>query len=266
MVRDVPDADRWIGALRDCHDHLVATVADLDQRGLTRASGSAEWDVSQVLAHLGSGAEIGLGGLNAARSGSEPPSRDTFPSVWARWDAMKPRECRDACLAWNERLVAGYEALDDNTRDTLQIKLGFFPRPIDVQRVVGFRLSEVNLHSWDVRVASDPDAVLDPIATELLVDGLTLSIGFFAQPDELPEPITLAVTTVEPPRSFALSTVDGVTLQPGTPTGPDGTLTLPAESWLRLVAGRLRTGPAGAVRLESASVELDDLRRLFPGY
>jgi uncharacterized protein (TIGR03083 family) len=261
----VADADPVIGALRACHDHLVTTVAALDPRSLTRPSACDEWDVAQLLGHLGSGAEIGLGGLDAARSGTEPPPRETFPSVWARWDAMGPEECRDAFVAWDERLVAGYEALDDASRATLRIKLGFLPRPMDVQSIVGFRLSESAFHSWDVRAGTDPTATLDPPAAELLVDRLPLSIGFFAHPDAVPDPITLAVNTVDPARAFALSTVDGVTLQPGTPAGGDGTLTLGAEALVRLVAGRLRTHRTG-VRLDSDSLTIDDLGRLFPGY
>jgi uncharacterized protein (TIGR03083 family) len=264
-VRAVADADPFIGALRACHDHLVTTVAALDQRGLTRPSACDEWDVAELLGHLGSGAEIGLGGLDAARSGTAPPARDTFPSVWARWDAMSPEECRDAFVAWDERLVAGYESLDDATRTTLRIKLGFLPSPMDVPSVVGFRLSESALHSWDVRVGTDPDATLDPPAAELLVDRLPLSIGFFAHPDALPDPITVAVTTVDPTRTFALSTVDAVTLQPGTPASHDGTLTLGAEALIRLVAGRLLAPRAGA-RLDSDVLTIDDLCRLFPGY
>lgn len=264
-MRAVAEADPVIGALRACHDHLVAAVAALDQRSLTRPSGCVEWDISQVLGHLGSGAEIGLGGLDAARAGSDPPPRETFPSVWARWDAMRPEECRDAFVAWDERLVASYEALDDATRATLRITLGFLPRPMDVPSVVGFRLSESALHSWDARVGNDPHATLDLPAAELLVDRLPLSIGFFAQPDALPDAITLAVNTVDPPRTFALSTVDGVTLQPVTPASPDGTVTLGAEALVRLVAGRLGTHRAG-VHLDAGSLTIEDLCRVFPGY
>jgi uncharacterized protein (TIGR03083 family) len=265
-VRAVADADLVIEALRACHDHLAGDVARLDHRSLTRPSACTGWDVVEVLAHLGSGAEIGLAGLDAARSGGEPPPRETFPPVWARWDAMGPEECRDAFVTWDERLVAGYETLDADARATLRIRLGFLPRPMDVPSVVSFRLNESALHSWDVRVATDPVATLDPPAAALLVDRLPISIGFFAQPDAAPGPVSLAVTTSDPARTFAFSTVDGVTLQPGTPATPDGTLTLPAEALLRLVAGRLEPAYRGGVRLDSSSVTVDELCGVFPGY
>lgn len=264
-MRAVADADPFIGALRACHDQLVATVARLDTRALSRPSACVDWDVADVLGHLGSSAEFGLAGLDAAQTGAEPPDRETFPAVWARWDAMRPEERRDAFVAWDEELVTRYEALDEDTRSTLRIKLGFLPSPMDVPSVVSFRLTETTLHSWDVRAGADAAATLDPAAAALLVDRLPLSIGFFGRPDALPGPVTVAISTVDPVRTFALSTAEGTTLQPGTPAHPDGALTLGAEALIRLVAGRLATHRAG-VGLTASSLTVDDLCRLFPGY
>ena len=140
-----------------------------------------------MLGHLGSSAEFGLAGLDAAQTGADPPERETFPAVWARWDAMRPEERRDAFVAWDEQLVTRYEALDDDSRTTLRIKLGFLPSPMDVPSIVSFRLTETALHSWDVRAGTDPAATLDPPAAALLVDRLPLSIGFFGRPDALPD-------------------------------------------------------------------------------
>jgi hypothetical protein len=131
---------------------------------------------------------------------------------------------------------------------------------------VSFRLHETALHGWDVRVATDPLATIDAPAAARLVDRLPLSVGYFATPDATPDAVTLAVTTTDPARVFALSTVDGVTLQPGAPATPDGTLTLPAEALIRLVAGRLGPPHRAGIRLESASVTIDDLCGVFPGY
>jgi hypothetical protein len=46
----------------------------------------------------------------------------------------------------------------------------------------------------------------------------------------------------------------------------DGTLTLPAEAWLRLKVGRLapRHTPTGIVTTGAANLDL--LRKVFPGY
>ncbi|MGH3797980.1 MAG: maleylpyruvate isomerase N-terminal domain-containing protein, partial [Pseudonocardiaceae bacterium] len=59
-------ADRTITALRTGHDELTALLNSLSPDELTQPSAAAEWNISQVLSHLGSGAEIGLATLEAA--------------------------------------------------------------------------------------------------------------------------------------------------------------------------------------------------------
>jgi hypothetical protein len=62
-------ADRTIAALRSNHDELAARVRGFDEQDLARQSGSSQWDVAQVLSHLGSGAEIGLATLQTGVAG-----------------------------------------------------------------------------------------------------------------------------------------------------------------------------------------------------
>jgi len=72
--------------------------------------------------------------------------------------------------------------------------------------------------------------------------------------------------TTEPASVFALRLGDQIGVDRDVPEQPDGTLTLPAEAWLRLVAGRLapRHTPDGVSTTGAA--DLDLLRRVFPGY
>jgi hypothetical protein len=74
------------------------------------------------------------------------------------------------------------------------------------------------------------------------------------------------VTTTEPASVFALRLSDRITVDSDVPDQPDGTLDLTAEAWLRLVAGRLapRYTPKGVSATGAA--DLDQLRRVFPGY
>lgn len=85
-------ADGTIAALRSNHDDLAARVCEFDERELARQSGSSEWDVAQVLGHLGSGAEIALAGLQAGLGGRDVPGRDAYQTVWDRWNAMGRQE------------------------------------------------------------------------------------------------------------------------------------------------------------------------------
>lgn len=83
-------ADTIIAALRRNHDGLAARAREFDEADLTRRSGALKWQVAQVLSHPGSGAEIMLARLRAARTGEEAPGQDFSHSVWGRWNAMDP--------------------------------------------------------------------------------------------------------------------------------------------------------------------------------
>ena len=259
-------ADRVIAVLRSGHDDLAARVAGFTADDLARPSGASEWDVSQVLSHLGSGAEIGLAILEASIDGTEPPGPDFNRSVWDRWDAASREERAATVVTANEALVKRYESLTDAERATVRVTYAWMPAPVDVRASATMRLSEFALHAWDVAVAFDPSATLAPDAAPLLVDQAAAMFGWVAKPERLDgRTATLAVTLTDADRTF------GLTLGPSTavtepPASPDGTLRLPTEAWVRLVTGRLKPG----VTPESVTVDgpltLDDLRRVFPGF
>ena len=62
------ETDPVIAALRREHDQLSALVRTFTDDDLRRPSGASDWDVSQVLSHLGSAAVINLGTLQTAQS------------------------------------------------------------------------------------------------------------------------------------------------------------------------------------------------------
>ncbi len=265
------DPRRFIGALRGSHDRLHTLVGELDDEGLARQSMCTEWSVAQVLGHLGSGAEIGLGTLQANVAGEEPPGSETFPRIWDRWNAMEPREVADGFAKADRRLVEAFEGLDADQLDGMQVKLPFLPDPVDVATAVGFRLNEHTLHSWDVFAAFDPSATLAPESVELLIDRLPFMVGmigrFTPRDTRPPEPTTITVGTTDPPRQYALELGDSAALRPADgDSTTSGSLAIPAEALLRLVAGRLRADrPSGDVA-PSGALSLADLRRAFPGY
>lgn len=261
-------ANQTITALRTGHNELAELVSSMSPDDFAQPSGAASWDISQVLSHLGSGAEIALATVQAALEGTGNPGPEFNRTVWARWDAlMAPDERAAGFLRANEALVRLFETLDDTTRAQLVIDLGFLPEPVDVATTAGLRLSEFTYHTWDIKVAFDPAAVLAPAAAELLVDPLGVIIGFLGHGDALDgRHVSLAVRTTAPDRSFGLDVRHAVALV-DTPQQPEGVLSAPGEAWLRLAAGRLaplHTPPT--VQLTSDAITLDDLRRIFPGY
>lgn len=263
------DPRRWIGALRASHDRLVALVADLADDGLDRPSMCSDWTVAQVLSHLGSGSEIGRATLASAMG--EQDILENMEAVWARWNAMSPREVATAFAVADRRLVETYEGLDAVQLQNLRATLPFLPEPIDVATLAGFRLSEHALHSWDVAAAFDHDAELAPDATELLVDrqpAMVALVGSFMPRETRPaKGVTITVTTSEPTRHFELELGDDAALRPIDDDGSlDAELVIPAEALVRLMSGRLKPGWPSAEIAAPGVITMDELRTAFPGY
>ena len=103
------NADVIIAALRSGNDSLAGLVSGYSDEQLAGPTGADEWDVSQVLSHLGSGAEITLNGLQAALDGKPNPGVEFNKTVWARYDGASRRERLTWFLAANEATTQAYE-------------------------------------------------------------------------------------------------------------------------------------------------------------
>ena len=252
--------DRTITALRSEHDTLAELVRGLTDDQLAAPSGAAEWTVAQALSHLGSGAEIGRAPI--ARAAGETVAAEDNQTIWARWDASAPRAQAEGFLEHNARWLETVEALTPEQRSSLTVDLGFLPEPVPLLTAVGMRLSEVANHSWDVRVAFDPDAGVDAGSAAVLVDLLAGPVGFLlsfvAKPAELASPVSVAVPGAGLVIDDAVTVVDHL-------ESPSATFDGTAEAFVRLVSGRLKAPYDKDVTVEG-SVTLDDLRRVFPGF
>jgi uncharacterized protein (TIGR03083 family) len=260
-------ADRTIEADHATYQRLARLVGTLTDDQLTQPSGASEWTVAQVLSHLGSGAEIALDTLRAARSGTDRAA-DANQAVWARWNAMGPREQAGGYLAAGQELDRAFADLDPAQRRDLLVPLSFIPQPTGVDLFSGMRLNEAALHAWDVEVAFDPAAVIPDDVAVVLVEQylgpLAFLLGFTAKPAELlRRPVTLTVRATSPDRTLGLALAEKAHLTDDAPGRSDGDLHLPLHVLPRLLTGRLR--PTDDIRVEAA-VTLDDLRRVFPGF
>jgi uncharacterized protein (TIGR03083 family) len=272
---DVTELTVWLDALAGSHDRLSDLVGELDDEGLRRKSYCDEWTIAQVLSHLGSGAEILDQTVEAVIKGEEPPSRETYPHIWARWNALAPQEVTEAALSADGELVDKLEHLGDSL-DDLEFTL-FGVMRTDAVGLLRARLSEHSLHTWDVAVALDPVAVVDEDAVTLLIDRLPEAAAWLGKPDRVDDarPFTMRVVTSDPDGGFDVEVADAVTITPigGTRTatatnevaGPEPTLVhLPAEAFLRLVYGRL--DPSHAPRVDAKErAAIESLRKVFPG-
>lgn len=255
------DPTPWLHSLRRSHDHLVDRTADLDISQLARPSYCADWTVADVLSHLGSQAEIFGLLVDAGLGGGDAPGPDAFGPIWDTWNARSPEEQAAHSTSANEALVRRLEQL--GAEQLGAFRLSAFGMDLDAAGLLRMRLSEHALHTWDVDVVFDPDALVAVDAVELLVDGLPALVARTGTPAA--QPATLEVVTTHPDRHFALST-GGVSLEPLSGQSTDGSVRLPAEALVRLVYGRLGTGRGGSVDVDAGGLDLDDLRALFPGF
>jgi uncharacterized protein (TIGR03083 family) len=247
-----------VRAVRASQDRLAGIVAGLDGDQLRAQSYDTEWSVADVLSHLGSGAEIFSLYIDAGVTGGDPPGFEDFKPVWDTWNARSPEDQAAQSVIANEALVTRVESLTAEQRAAFQVTL-FGRMPADLAGVLGLRLSEHAVHTWDVAVALDPSARVAPDAVELLIDRMPLMVGFASKP--APAPVKVAVTTTAPERAFTLDT-GGVTLAPaGADDAPTASLALPAEAFLRLVYGRIGDEPD----LRASGVTVTELKSVFPG-
>lgn len=253
------DASSWVRAVRASHDRLAGIVTGLDSDGLRARSYDTEWSVADVLSHLGSGAEIFSRYIEAGVTGGDPPSAETFKPIWDAWNARSPEEQASGSLEANEALIARLESLTPEQRAAFHVTM-FGRMPMDLAGVLGMRLSEHAVHTWDVAVALDPEAKVAQDAVDLLVDRLPMMAGFMGK--QAPAPVKVAVTTVGPDRAFTLDT-GGVSLAPaGADDAAIASLALPAEAFLRLVYGRLDDEDG----VKASGVTLRELASVFPGF
>ena len=203
--------------------------------------------------------------LTAALAGADGPGSESVQPVWDRWNAMSPAERAGGVAEWNERHVSALEALDEHQLNTLRVPMSFLPEPLDATGLVGMRLGEHALHSWDVFVSFDPAAQIPAEAAALALQRAPMMMRWAGHADAwVDAPIRIAVTTVAPDHTWRLDIGDTVTLEPDA-HDTDGRLTLPAETFLRLLTGRLRS--ADVARVEATGpATIEDLRLVFRGF
>jgi uncharacterized protein (TIGR03083 family) len=245
-------------ALEASAARLRNIVEGLRPEQLTMQAYPSQWTIADVLSHVGSGAVIMLGGLNAQVTGV-PLADGYHQSVWDEWNSKQPADQATGALAADRALLDRAAGLTDEQRAAFHFTLG--PMELDVTKFLGLRLNEHSLHTWDIEVALDPSATLPPQSTDLVVDSLEIVGRFGAKPDG--QERAVSVHTTEPDRDFTItSSAEAVSLTPST-TAADPDLALPAEAFVRLVYGRLDQAhtPRGVEGPELAS-----LRSIFPGF
>lgn len=247
-----------LDALRDSVEHLAAVVGRLGPGGVRRPAFPTEWTIADTLSHIGSGAVIFTRAIDDFAQG-----RATDPhfnqSVWDEWNAKDPDAQASDALTADRAMVAAVDGLDEGQRSAFHFTMG--PFDLDFAGYVGLRLNEHVIHTWDVEVVVDPTAALPVDASDVMIGTLSMIAGFAGKP--IGAERTVHLTTSEPVRGATVELgLDSVQLTLSDPVA-DPDLVLPAESFIRLVYGRLdpEHTPPG---VEGGA--LNDLRRAFTGF
>jgi uncharacterized protein (TIGR03083 family) len=256
------DPHVWITTLRTSHERLVSVVKPLSPEQLRGPSYDTDWNVAQVLSHLGSGAEISLMGLPGALGQAEPVDRAAFQPVWDTWNAKSPDDQAADALVADEQHIAALEQLSDD--ELARISLQFFGMNLDSVGLIRLRLGEHAIHTWDVAVSLDPAATVSPDAVSLLIDNVPqfLAPRLGRAPDV---PFKIRIRTTRPDRDYLLVAADPISMTDWPGNGADSEVSMPSEALLRLAYGRLDPAHTPAEVVADPAV-LDRLRRMFPGF
>jgi uncharacterized protein (TIGR03083 family) len=236
---------------------LRGIVESLDADQLRAPSYATEWSIDGVLSHLGSGADINRARLEAAVEGRDLAD-DFAQPIWDEWNAKSPEERAADALDADRKLLDRVGAIADADRDGLLISMG--PLELTLTALLGLRLNEHALHTWDIAAMFTPEATLPVDAASLCVDNLAMIVQFTGKPTGTRH--QLNVRTTEPRRDFVLDLGDDAVSLAPSDRGSEPDVELPAEAFVRLVYGRMDPEHTPPV---SGRADLDELRRAFPG-
>jgi uncharacterized protein (TIGR03083 family) len=253
------------GVLWASHHRLDAATQSLTEAEIAGPSYCRDWSTAQVLSHIGSGAQIFGLLLDAGLHGADAPGREQFAKIWDVWNAMSPNEQATSCLVADSAFLQGLDEVPVDQLEALQMTL--FGTPADASRLLGLRVAEHAIHTWDVVVMRDPSAEVAEDAVARMIDHLDAVAARSGTTTS--GPLEVDITTTAPERVFRLSVAEKVVLGPA-PTGDDSSpatsnVRMPGEALVRLVYGRLDADhtPAG---VEAEGIDLDVLRSVFPGF
>jgi hypothetical protein len=201
---------------------------------------------------------IGKQGFENSITDREPdPAFNT--SVWDEWNAKLPADQVSDSLLSDAAYLAVLEGATDDERVKFRMNLG--PFVFDFDGLVGLRLGEHVLHTWDVEVPFNPSATLTSEAADAILDKLQFVAARAAKPNGVVQDVT--VRTSDPVRTFTLALKGDSAVLSETTLDGAADLEIPAEAFVRLVYGRLDPGHTPDSVTGDA---LDLLRGVYPGF
>jgi uncharacterized protein (TIGR03083 family) len=245
-------------ALHNSVSHLKDLADGMTPDYYTSSAYPSEWTIADTFSHLGSGAVIGKQGFENSIAHREPdPAFNT--SVWDEWNAKPPTDQVSGSLVSDAAFLAVLEGATEDERAKFQMNLG--PFAFNFDGLVGLRLGEHVLHTWDVEVPFKPDATLPSEAADAILDNLQFVAARAAKPHGVVRDVT--IRTSDPVRTFTLALSGETAELQETPLDGSVDLEIPAEAFVRLIYGRLDPGHTP----DSVSGDVVELlRSVYPGF
>ncbi len=259
-----------IPALRREYEVLDAYLDAINAAHWLGPTYCPEWTVQKTVSHLGSGAELHLRTLKENLEGAEPTSAEARQRIWDYFDSLAPEPLQAQFRARMDAFLGYLEGLPAEQRERT---VRFFAGEAPIAEYAQYRLSELALHSWDIRVALDPTARLLPTTARALwphvLDNLNRRASAAAKA-ELDGAVYDFEVLTPARQQFALAVRDGaVQVHEGAAPAALASLRLPAEAFTRLYSGRLpleQAEAAGEVGISGDRAAALRLNALFPGF
>jgi uncharacterized protein (TIGR03083 family) len=247
-----------LDALESSVAYLRALIEGLDESQYVASAHPTEWTVADTMSHLGSGAVIMKRRFEDVVAGKETPP-EFNQSVWDVWNDKTPHAQVTDALVADQAFLERILDITPEEREVFIFNLG--PLVLDFTAAIGLRLNEHVLHVWDVEEAFDKSATLQRDAVSFMVDNLELVIKFTSKTTGSGD--VLRIRTTEPQRELVLTLgAESVTLEEGEQSDDPHHIEMPAESFVRLLYGRLDAAHTPAA---AESEHLESLRIVFPG-
>ena len=237
--------ENQVEALRSEYERLARHLRALDADGLAAPSTCEGWSAADVAAHLAWNARLYIRSLGMGLAGEAPPppAAAGAPKITADFVRDRAVELReklgDGLLQSFEEHNAGFidmlDGLDSDVRETLTVP--FLNDTIPLRRLIGLRINEVALHSWDVRSPGDDQAALVEDAALASIELWRETIGRRLRPG--PD----ARVRIEPAGGGAFDVTGGESPSTGPPSGdPDASLMGTASAIALFLSGRADLG------------------------
>ena len=234
--------ERRVEALRSEYEQLARHLRSLDAGGLAAPSACEGWSAADVAAHLAWNARLYVRSLGMGLAGETPPPAPSgggvakITSDFVRDRSIEIRKklgdgVLDSFEEHNAAFIEMLDNLDPAVRDALTVPFLDFTYPL--RRLVGQRINEVALHSWDVRSPADAQAALLQDAALASIELWRDTIGRHVRPG--PE----TRIRIEPAGGEAFDVTGGEAPAAGPPSGDaDATLAGTASAVALFLSGR----------------------------